>query len=110
MILLEVGLYDATPITGGAEFRVARALVAYKGPILLDEEVLICARASRIGTSSLTMAFEIHGPVGEDLRATGETVQVHVAEVRGPCAPVPDWIVELFETDEGRMLRQKVTP
>jgi acyl-CoA thioesterase FadM len=47
-----------------------------------------------------------HGGTADDLRATGETVQVHVAEARGSPAPVPDWIVRLFEAYEGRPLRQ----
>lgn len=104
------GLYQHTPVSGGAEFHVARALVEYKAPIALDEEILICCRTARIGTSSITIALEIHGlangPEGEDLRATGETVQVHVAEARGAPAPVPDWIVALFERYEGRPLKQ----
>lgn len=106
-----VGLYDHTSVSGGVEFHVARALVEYKAPIALDEEILICCRTARIGRSSMTMALEIHGlangPDGENLRATGETVQVHVAEARGPSAPVPVWIVELFERYEGRDLRQE---
>lgn len=105
------GLYEKTGVSGGVEFHVARALVEYKVPIQLDEEILICCRTARIGRSSMTMALEIHGlangPDGEDLRASGETVQVHVAEVRGPSSPVPDWIVDLFERYEGRPLRQE---
>lgn len=106
-----VGLYETTGVAGGIEFHVARALVEYKAPIQLDEEILICCRTDRIGTSSMTMALEIHGLAngedGEDLRASGETVQVHVAEVRGPSAPVPGWIVDLFEAYEGRALQQR---
>lgn len=106
-----VGLYEKTGVAGGVEFHVARALVEYKAPIQLDEEILICCRTERIGTSSMTMALEIHGLAsgekGEDLRASGETVQVHVAEVRGPSAPVPGWIVDLFEAYEGRTLQQR---
>lgn len=105
------GLYDHTSVSGGIEFHLARALVEYKAPIGLDEEILICCRTARIGTSSITIALEIHGlangPDGEDLRASGETVQVHVAEARGPSAPVPDWIVALFERYEGRPLKQE---
>ncbi len=106
-----VGLYDQTGVAGGVEFHVARALVEYKAPIQLDEEILICCRTDRIGRSSMTIALEIHGLAngeqGDDLRATGETVQVHVAEVRGPSAPVPGWFVDLFEAYEGRTLQQR---
>ena len=112
------GMYDKTPVTGegAAEFHVAKAVVEFKAPILLDEEIDICVRCARIGTSSMSFAFELHGTRGgaagddqprDDLRATGEEVSVHVAEVRGRPAPVPDWVVELFEAYEGRTLRER---
>ena len=105
------GLYDRTSVTGGLEFHLAKALVEYKAPIQLVEEIMICARTTRIGNSSMTVMLEIHGlkngAEGDDLRATGETVQVHVAEARGSPAPVPDWIIELFEAYEGRVLKQR---
>jgi acyl-CoA thioester hydrolase len=104
-----VGLYDHTPVAGGLEFHLARALVEYKAPIKLDAEILICCRTARIGNSSMTVALEIHGlaagETGDDLRATGETVQVHVAEARGAPATIPGWIVDLFEAYEGRTLK-----
>jgi len=117
-----VGMYETSGITGedAAEFHVAKAVVEFKAPILLDEEVDICVRCTRIGTSSMTFAFELHGtgrrvgpdagdgPAGaDDLRATGEEVSVHVAEARGRPAPVPDQVVEKFEAFEGRPLRER---
>lgn len=107
----DAGLYGQTTVAGGLEFHLAKALVEYKAPIELDEEILICARTERIGNSSMLVALEIHGlangETGDDLRASGETVQVHVAEARGRPAPVPDWIVDLFEAYEGRTLKQR---
>ena len=101
-----VGLYDKMKMTGGGpEFHVAKAVVEYKAPILLDEMVDICVRCARIGTSSMTFAFELHGAGRDDLRATGEEVQVHVVEARGAPSPVPEWIVAMFEAYEGRALR-----
>lgn len=97
-----VGMYD-TPVTD--EFHVARAVVEYKSPILLDEEFDMCVRCAKIGRSSMTFLFEIHGAGGEDLRATGEEISVHVAEVRGRPAPVPDRIIAMFEGYEGQRLR-----
>ena len=106
----EAGLYALTPIRGGLEFHLAKAVVEYKAPIELDEEVMLCARTARIGNSSITIALEIHGlkhgEGADDLRAAGETVQVHVAEARGRPAPVPDFVVSLFEAYEGRELKQ----
>lgn len=104
-----VGMYDKSAVSGGnaVEFHVARATVDFKAPIMLDEEIDICLRCSRIGTSSMTFAFELHGAGADDLRATGEEVSVHVAEVRGRPARVPDWVVALFETYEQRPLRER---
>ena len=101
-----VGLYEKMHMAGGGpEFHVAKAVVEFRAPILLDEMVDICVRCARIGTSSMTFAFELHGAGRDDLRATGEEVQVHVAEVRGAPAPVTEWIVQMFEAYEGRSLR-----
>lgn len=103
------GMYEKSAVTGegAAEFHVAKAVVEFKAPMLLDEEIDICVRCSRIGTSSMTFAFELHGAGKDDLRATGEEVSVHVAEVRGRPAPVPDWVVDLFEAYEVRALRER---
>ena len=107
----EAGLYDRTTVAGGLEFHLAKAVVEYKAPIELDEEIMLCARTARIGNSSITVALEIHGlkngAGADDLRATGETVQVHVAEARGRPSPVPDFVVGLFEAYEGRELKQR---
>lgn len=104
-----VGMYEngGPAAEGAAEFHVAKAEVQFKAPVLLDEEVDICVRCTRIGTSSMTFAFEIHGAGKDDLRATGEEVSVHVAEARGRPAPVPEAVVELFEAYEGRPLRER---
>lgn len=103
-----VGLLDAVPLAGGPEFHLAQATVAYRAPILLDECIDVCVRCVRVGRTSMTFAYELHGADRDDLRAYGEEVSVHVAEVRGAPTPVPDWIVDLFETYEGRLLRAAV--
>ncbi|EMD83547.1 acyl-CoA thioesterase [Pacificimonas flava] len=106
------GRRDLTqPDGGGAEFHVARNTIDYKKPLVLDEEFDICLRCQRIGSSSMTYEWEIHGLANgegkDDLRALGTSVSVHVGEVgKGP-TPVPDGIVLVFETFEGRALRNK---
>lgn len=103
------GIYTGEGLAGGPEAHVAKAVVEYKAPILLDEIIQICVRCSRIGTSSMTVAFELHGGAngegGEDLRAVGEEVHVHVAEVRGRPTPLPGDVIAKFEAYEGRVLR-----
>lgn len=105
----KVGMYSEMGLTGGLEFHVAKASVEYKAAILLDEMVDICVRTARIGTSSMTIAFELHASGKDDLRATGEEVQVHVTEVRGRPAPIPQHIVDMFEKFESHPLRTGVT-
>ena len=100
-----VGVYDRWPDHSSPEFHVAHAEVDYKVPILLDEEIDICVRCSRVGRSSVTFLFELHGAGKDDLRATGLEVSVHVAEVRGAPAPVTPEFLSLFEAFEGRSLR-----
>ncbi len=104
------GIYDHSGMTGGIEFHIAKAQVEFRAPILLDEEIDICVRCSRIGTSSMTLLFELHGAGQDDLRATGEEVHVHVAEARGRPAPIPDWAVACFERYEGRALQARPLP
>lgn len=103
----EAGLYTGPQLAGAPEFHVAKALVEYRAPILLDEMVAICVRCARLGTSSMTFQFELHAGDGEDLRATGEEVHVHVAEVRGRPAPLPVAVIAKFEAFEGRSLRSQ---
>lgn len=100
-----VGVYDRWPQRDSPEFHVARAEVDYKVPILLDQEIDICVRCSRVGRSSMTFLFELHGAGEDDLRATGLEVSVHVAEAQGASTPVPDEFINLFEAFEGRRLR-----
>lgn len=99
------GVYDRWPAHSSPEFHVARAEVNYRAPILLDEEIDICVRASRVGNSSMTYLFELHGAGADDLRADGQLVYVHVAEAQGAPAPVPDEFLFLFEAFEARTLR-----
>jgi acyl-CoA thioester hydrolase len=99
------GIYGGVGLGGGPEMHVVSANVVYRAPILLDEMVAIAIRCSRIGRTSLTFAFELHCRDGEDLRATGEEVHVHVAEVRGRPTPLPEAVIAKFEAFEGRNLR-----
>jgi len=105
-----VGLYSGPGLVGAPEAHVARALVEFRAPILLDEVVAICVRCSRIGTTSMTLQFELHGGDAEDLRATGEEVHVVVGEVRGRPKPVPVDVISRFEAYETRSLTAPKVP
>ncbi len=103
-----VGLYPQPGLKGAPELHVVKAEVVYHAPVLLDEAIAICVRCTRVGRTSLTFAFEVHGqsngPGGEDLRASGTEVQVHVDEPRGRPTPVPAALIAKFEAFEGRSL------
>ena len=94
---------DGGPLTA-PEMHVAKAVVEFKAPILMDEQIDICVRCARIGTSSLTLLFELHGYGNDDLRATGEEIHVHVTRARGRPSPLPADLISKFETYEGRTL------
>ena len=100
-----VGLYPQPNLQGAPDLHVVKAEVVYHAPVLLDEMMVIGVRCEKIGRTSLTFAFEVHGEAGEDLRASGTEVQVHVNEPRGRPSPVPDAVVALFEAYEGRALK-----
>lgn len=99
-----VGVNDRYP-NGAPEFHVARSEVNYRAPILYDEEIDICVRVARVGRSSMTIEFEIHGKDQDDLRADGILVDVHVAEAQGAVQPVPNEFIAIFEEFEGRTFR-----
>lgn len=100
-----VGLYTEANLKGAPELHVVKAEVIYHAPVLLDEMMAVCVRCDRIGRTSLSFAFEIHGETGEDLRASGTEVQVHVDEPRGRPTPVPEAVVALFAAYEGRTFK-----
>lgn len=95
-------------VEGAPEFQVAKAIVNYKKPIRLDEEIDICVRTARLGRSSMATVYELHGAGTNDLRAEGEVVQVHVDLGIGRSARLPEWVVDLFEQYEQRPLRELI--
>jgi len=99
------GIPDPVGSDGLAQFLVAHTGIDYRASMRLDEEIDICVRLARAGRTSMTYAFEFHGRDGEDLRASGETVQVHIGAKGGSPCPVPADYVAIFESYEGRSLR-----
>ncbi|MBB5686297.1 acyl-CoA thioesterase [Sphingobium boeckii] len=83
-------------VTPPFEVNVVRALVEYKKPIRVDEEIDGCIRTARIGSSSLTTLFELHGAGADDLRAAIETVHVHVDLAAGKSRPIPANVRRMF--------------
>ena len=83
------------------EFHVGRALVTYRQPIRVDEEIDAWVRVSRFGTASMTNLIALHGPGGDDLRAEIELVYVCVDLASGRSQPIPEAFkarIAAFET------------
>lgn len=108
---LDVGVTEYWRASGLAsddfEVHLVRNVVEYRQPLRYDELFDVCVRVARIGRSSLTVLWEIHGHGAEDLRAAGESISVHVDLEGNRPLPVPDHIVSLFEAFEGRPLQME---
>ena len=76
--------------TSGAEpqFVVATITIDYERPILLDEQVIVSLSVTDIGTTSITMEYEIRAD-GE-LAATAESVIITIHSDEKTSKPVPD--------------------
>jgi acyl-CoA thioester hydrolase len=75
---------DFTPL--GADLYVRKAMLDYRSAAYFDDELEVCGRISRIGTSSLQFQVEIYrrGQY-EAVLVAGELVYVHVeAAIRAP--------------------------
>jgi acyl-CoA thioester hydrolase len=66
-------VYDGT-----FECQTVRLVIEWKGPARLDDVLEVCMRASRIGTTSFTLATEMRRAATADLLVTAETTYVHV--------------------------------
>lgn len=73
------------------EFHAVKAVVEYRQPIRLDEEIDGTAATTRIGSSSVTTEIRFYGAGGtDDLRSVVELVHVHVDLDSGKPIPIPD--------------------
>lgn len=92
------------PAGGAPEFHTVHAVVDYRAPIRLDEEIDLAVRELRIGRTSLTLTIEMFG-IGEDApRAAVELVYVHIDLKTGKPEPVPAPVIAAIETHAGRSL------
>jgi acyl-CoA thioester hydrolase len=63
---------------GSFETQTVRQLVEWKGSARFDDVLALSVRASRVGSTSFTLNFEIRRAGEEQVLATCETTYVHV--------------------------------
>jgi acyl-CoA thioester hydrolase len=63
---------------GSFEMQTVRQVVEWKAPARFDDVLEISIRASRLGTTSLTLSCELRRAGEPDVLATIETIYVHV--------------------------------
>lgn len=78
---LRVALAPRSVFNGEFEFQVVKLLVEWKAPALLDDVIEISVCATRLGTTSFTLGFEIRRAGEDAILVTGETVNVHADRV-----------------------------
>jgi acyl-CoA thioester hydrolase len=63
---------------GSFEIQTVRQVIEWKAPARFDDVLEVSVWASRIGTTSFTLAFELRRASDGTLLVTSETVYVHV--------------------------------
>ena len=86
------------------DIHTVKALVEFREPVRYDQEIDICARAAKIGRSSIQFLLEIH-PKDEDRCLTsGEIVWVNTHQQSRKSAPVPEALTAALTALEGDRL------
>ena len=110
MDYMEIGQSEYFRNLGFSIYRIAergyfdvaavRALIEYKAPARVDDEIDIFVRVSRIGNTSITLEMEIYPDGSDVLLTTMEGVYVGFLAESGATRPVPGAIRELVENFE----------
>jgi acyl-CoA thioester hydrolase len=73
--LQHLGLFDAVSFLD-LRMIIADVHIAYKAPIVLNQQIAVYTRTARIGNKSITFEYEIRDEGNSGLCATGEVVGV----------------------------------
>jgi acyl-CoA thioester hydrolase len=78
----------------GADIVVAEVNMRFLGSARFDEEVVIAATVTNIGTTSVTTAFRFHRAGTEEPLLQAEIRHVFIDPPTAAKAPMPDWARE----------------
>jgi acyl-CoA thioester hydrolase len=79
-------------VARGVDVVVAEANIRFRSPARFDDVIAVSAVVSHFGTTSLTLAMEIHR--GDELLVEGWVRQVFVDAKTWAKTPIPDWVRE----------------
>lgn len=94
--------YSELPEKHGFDPSLAKATVEFQRPASFDDLLTIFARVTRMGRTSLTMAYEIHREGSPDTVAAVEIVYVNFDKQSQAARPIPEAIRKAIEAFEGR--------
>lgn len=89
----------------GVDTVLARTTMEFKSPGRFDDMLEVCARVSKIGTTSLTFEFEIYVEGEERLIGSATSLYVCVDPKSLKSTLVPDVLRSRIEEFEGKKLR-----
>lgn len=81
-----------------ADFYVVKATVEYHASARYDDELVVCARAAKLGTSSMRFAMAIFR--GTDHLISGELIYVCADPATQKSKPMPETLRELIRNYE----------
>ena len=82
-------------------FILASAHIDFQRPILMDSQVRVGVRVTRLGNKSFTMAYRLEDAVDGAIFATAETVQVSFDYEKQRSIPLPDVWRQAMASYEG---------
>lgn len=86
----------------GADLVLVKATLECLGAVNFDDEVEVFTRVSRVGSSSLTFAFEICRTGESEVLVRGEDVYVCIGQAEGSSTPLPaPLVVRIRAFEEG---------
>jgi acyl-CoA thioester hydrolase len=94
----------------GVDIVVAEVTMRYLGSARFDEEVIVEATVTHLGTTSVTTAFRFHRAEDEDLLLTAEIRHVFIDPPTATKTPMPDWAREGLAPWHGPGLADPPTP
>lgn len=96
---------SASPLqTIKADLILAAASCDYRSPVVFPDTVVVGARTSRVGNSSITMEHAIYSMAQQKLAAEGKATIVYYDYAVGRSLRLPDPIRQAIDALEGRPL------